>query len=236
MGESKEIVRKEMLKCLDGEFRAVLLVPEAGTVEPEMAVRALRNRAVVPCQTHSLDVVVVDDSVAPVPQADAVVTFRSGMPVGVLTADCVPILLYAPDIRAVAAVHAGWRGTLGGIIDSTLDLLEEHGASPEKIQVVFGPSISEDDYEVSHELADTFKQAGFGDCVSWPVGEEGRPYIDLQGVNLQRLLRRGIQEVNITPSTASTFSSTDDTGQPLYPSHRRSGGSPLRLLTVIELI
>lgn len=168
--------------------------------------------------------------VAGLEDTDGVVTFERGLPIGVVTADCVPILVYMPDIRAVAALHAGWKGTLNGIVDSLFDLLDN--ADPAKMKVFFGPSISMERYEVDEELARRFIDAGFGDFVAAPTV---KPHIDLQGVNVERFLRRGVRPENIHKHPGCTFASRNAQGQPLYPSHRRSGGAPGRLLTCITL-
>ena len=179
----------------------------------------------LPCQTHSCHVGVIgpEDAAGEFPQTDALVSFRSGLRIGVRTADCVSVLLYAPDIRAVAAVHAGWKGSLGGIVTNTVDTLRGAGADPAKISAAFGPSICGDCYEVSHELATAFADAGFGDCV---VGERN---LDLQKVNVRRLIAAGLTDDNIRRSRFCTFTT------PGLPSWRRDPGTSSRLLTYIGL-
>lgn len=197
--------------------------------------RFLKSFAKIPVQTHSLNVGIVRKRWDRFEDTDALITFEKGLPIGVCTADCVPILIYAPDVEGVAAVHAGWKGALGGIIDNTLNILEEYGAKTENLIVVFGPSISKDLYEVDKELAEKFFSAGFIDYVSHPNGEDGKPHIDLQGVNVERLMRRGVKKQNIVLHRGCTFDSKNEEGKPLYHSHRRSGGSPARMLTSIML-
>lgn len=123
--------------------------------------------ALTPKQTHSLNVGIVEYPWETFEDTDALVTFREDCPIGVCTADCVPILLYAPDIKGAAAVHAGWRGSLGGIVDNTLDILEKRGADLGKLTVAFGPSISAAKYEVDQNLADKFIEAG---VISFYIG------------------------------------------------------------------
>lgn len=191
-----------------------------------------RQLAVIPVQTHSLNVGVVENRDDEFPDTDALVTFRSALPIGVRTADCVPILLYAPDVRAVAAIHAGWRGTLGGIVENTVQVLVNHGADPAQMIAAFGPSISKEMYEVDHDLARKFIDAGFSDHISYPGV---KPHIDLQGINIARLINNGLSRSNIHPFPGCTYTTTDATGHPLFPSHRRTHGSPARLLTHITL-
>ena len=77
-----------------------------------------------------------------------------GLPIGVRTADCVPVILYAEDIKAVAAVHAGWKGTLGGIVDVVVDRLADMGSDPRNIHATFGISICGNCYEVDNDLGE----------------------------------------------------------------------------------
>ena len=192
--------------------------------------------AAIPRQTHSCNVAIAGRYDRWFEDTDALVTFEQDVPIGVLTADCVPILLYAPDRGGVGAVHAGWKGSLGGIVDKTLDLLEENGADLSLLQVAFGPSISKDVYEVDYELGKRFIEAGFGDYVHSTDEQSGKLHIDLQGVNFERLLRRGVRRENIRLHEGCTFGHKDKEGCPLYPSHRRSGGAPARMLSCIMLL
>ena len=191
---------------------------------------------IIPDQTHSCNVAIADGYSRFYPDTDALITFERDVPIGVKTADCVPILVYAPDKQGIAAIHAGWKGTLGGIVDNVMDVLEENGVDPAQLKVAFGPSISKDVYEVSQELADGFIEAGFGAYVYSPNGSKEKPHIDLQGVNMERFLRRGVKPENIKLHSGCSFSSKMDDGSPLYASHRRSGGAPARMLTCIMLL
>ncbi len=197
----------------------------------------LRMKAYFPKQIHSCKVAVIksqDDF--PIPEADALVTFRPFLPIGVLTADCVPIIIYSPDVKAVAAIHAGWRGTLGGIVDNTLDLLEEHGASCSEMKVVFGPSIGVGCYEVDPDLVEKFADADFGDYVKYPRGVDRKPHLDLQGVNIERFRRRGVPISGIVRSSECTSGARNEKGKHLYPSYRRDKGTDLRFLTSVMLV
>ena len=106
------------------------------------------HAVLLPVQTHSCNVSEVD-SPRPLPDTDAIITRTPGLRIGVRTADCVPLLLHAPDIRAIAAIHAGWKGSLGDITGNTVRRLTEAGASPQLMQAAFGPSICGVCYEVS---------------------------------------------------------------------------------------
>lgn len=192
--------------------------------------------ATIPDQTHSCNVAITDGHCRYFPDTDAIITFERDVPIGVKTADCVPILVYAPDKEGIAAIHAGWKGTIGGIVDNVMDLLEKKGADPAQLKIAFGPSISKDVYEVSQELADSFIEAGFGTYVSSPNEQQEKPHIDLQGVNMERFLRRGVKPENIKLHEGCSYSSKMKDGSPMYASHRRSGGAPARMLTCIMLL
>ncbi|MDE7116213.1 MAG: polyphenol oxidase family protein [Muribaculaceae bacterium] len=166
---------------------------------------------------------------------DAIITVTPGLPIGVRTADCVPVILYAGDIKAVAAVHAGWKGTLGGIVDVVVDRLADMGSDPRNIHATFGISICGNCYEVDNDLAEWFIKNGFSKCVSYPCGEEGKPCVDLQGANTLRLVSKGVDRDNICNNTLCTRSTKDAYGNPLFHSWRRTPGTPGRNITFAYL-
>lgn len=236
---SDDILHTDIYPVMDyGEASGLIIVAPGCKNKIERGVKDYYDRmSTTPHQTHSLNVKVVDSVYDwDTENTDALVTFKEDVAIGVRTADCVPVLMYAEDVHGVAAVHAGWRGTLGGIVDNTLDVLGERGADLSKLRVVFGPSISQKNYEVDADLAARFVEAGFGDCVSWPEGKDGKPHIDLQGVNIERLRRRGVADENIEPSALCTFESKSEDGSYMFPSYRRDKESADRLLTCISLL
>lgn len=192
-------------------------------------------KMILPVQTHSLNVGVVRNESDSFPDTDALVTQLAGVRIGVRTADCVPIVMRAADAGAVAVVHAGWKGSLGGIVDRTLDVLVGMGADPAAVKVEFGVSICSRCYEVDRDLADRFSQAGFAECVSFPSGADAKPHLDLQEVNVVRLLRRGVSEENIVRNSECTRHSTDCCGAYRYFSWRRSPGIADRNITSASL-
>lgn len=237
-------IRVEPILTAAGVMAEVLSVPpvceESGCkheVEIGEAIRRYRPDldVLMPRQTHTVNVAIAERADDVFEETDALVTFRKGLRIGVRTADCVPIVLWAPDVEGVAAVHAGWKGTLGGIVERTLDVLESRGAKREEIRVAFGPSIGVKRYEVDEGLAERFREAGFGSCVSYPDGEGSRPHLDLQRVNIERLIRRGVNAENIRLSNYCTFNAVLPDGRPRYPSYRRDGGTALRLVTSVVL-
>ncbi len=236
-GNSETGVFREFI-LIDEEVCGLCLFPDLRNSENENKdlMWLYRMWATIPEQTHSCNVAVTDGLSRYYPDTDALITFERGVPIGIKTADCVPILVYAPDKQGIGAIHAGWKGTLGGIVDNAMDALEKKGVDSTQLKVAFGPSISKDVYEVSRELAESFIEAGFEAYVSLPNGPEEKPHIDLQGVNMERFVRRGVKPENIKLHSGCTFSSKMDDGAPMYASHRRSGGAPARMLTCIMLL
>ncbi len=109
-------------------------------------------------QYHSAQVVLLDKpwDRHEAPQADAIITMEKNLPIGVLTADCVPVLLAEENGKAIAAIHAGWKGTQQGIIQSTINALEEIGIAPEALIASIGPAISGESFEVGAEVKSQF--------------------------------------------------------------------------------
>ena len=100
----------------------------------------------------------------PPPQADAMVTAVPGIALGILTADCAPVLLADPKARVIGAAHAGWKGAIGGVIEATLSAMEKLGAQRESIIAAVGPCISQANYEVGPEFHARFvtEDSAFG--------------------------------------------------------------------------
>lgn len=196
---------------------------EASARAGVMASASMAQGVTLPIQTHSRNVAVIgsDGEIPAMDDTDAVICLARGVRIGVRTADCVPALLFSPDIGAVAAVHAGWRGSLHGILDAVTERLMAMGADPRRMQAAFGPSICGQCYEVDNALADAFAGAGFAEAVS------GR-YVDLEKMNRLRLLRAGLTEENIQASRFCTLETA------WLPSWRRSRTAN-RLVTWVEL-
>lgn len=150
------------------------------------------------------------------PQADALVTATRGLALGVLTADCAPVLLAEPEAGIVAAVHAGWRGALAGIIEAAVDAMEGLGARRRRICAAVGPCIGQGAYEVGPEFAAEF---GRRDAASAPFfaqdGPKARPRFDLSAYALQRLRQAGVAAAGAV--AACNYTLADD-----FFSYRRS--------------
>src|SRR5215471_4004063 len=107
-------------------------------------------------QKHSAEVVVAEKAWKVPPEADAIVTATPGLAIGVLTADCAPVLFCDGEARVIGAAHAGWRGALSGIAEATVAAMRELGAEPERIVAVIGPAISQKAYEVGSDFVVRF--------------------------------------------------------------------------------
>lgn len=149
-------------------------------------------------QVHGAKVVVVDkpwDLVNP-PEADAMVTQNPDCILGILTADCLPVLLHDPVSKTIAALHSGWRGSFAGIIQNTIKEMQKLGAHPENILAVIGPCITQQSYEVSPDFYKDFlkKSQDFDTYFEEQLDPEGI-YFDLPRFVEDRLIDSGIKEI-----------------------------------------
>ena len=126
------------------------------------------------------------------PAADALVSNVPGLALGILTADCAPILLADPEAGVVGAAHAGWKGAMNGILEATVDAMVGLGADPARIVAAIGPTISLANYEVGPQFAaDLLAQhSDAADRIARPTG--GREHFDLPGFVFDRLERAGV--------------------------------------------
>ena len=146
-------------------------------------------------QIHSPHVVVADTpwSGDARPRADAIVTNRPGLAIGISTADCGPVLFADPEARIVGAAHAGWRGALAGVTDATIAAMERLGAARARIVAAIGPMIRQPNYEVGPDLIDRFVAAAPGNRRFFaPAARDGHFLFDLAGYVASRLAAAGI--------------------------------------------
>ena len=129
------------------------------------------------------------------PHADALVTDRAGVLLGILTADCAPILFADAGAGVVGAAHAGWRGALAGVTDSTIAAMEALGAQREHIHAGVGPCIAEQSYEVDSDFRARFLSVEPSNDRFFVEGPRGRPHFDLEAYVVHRLLAARIGEV-----------------------------------------
>jgi polyphenol oxidase len=127
------------------------------------------------------------------PPADAIVTRSEGLAIAVTTADCGPILLVDPTARVIGAVHAGWKGALTGILESTVEAMEKLGAERSGIIAAIGPLIRQHSYEVGGEFVERFTETDAENALFFlPSVREGHAMFDLAGFIRTRLENAGV--------------------------------------------
>ena len=129
------------------------------------------------------------------PPADAIATDRPGLALGILTADCAPVLLADAEAGVVGAAHAGWKGAFGGVVESVVAAMESLGARRERIAVAVGPAIARRSYEVDDAFYSRFVEADPERDRFFTAGREGHHQFDLEGFVAARLAESGIGRV-----------------------------------------
>lgn len=149
-------------------------------------------------QVHSADVVTVTtpwpDGARP--HADGVVTDQPGLLLGILTADCVPVLFADVERGIVGAAHAGWKGALGGVTDNIIAAMVGLGARRDSIATAIGPCIGRASYEVSDEFAKAFEHADSANERFFTGGKAGHHYFDIEAYVIHRLSAAGISRID----------------------------------------
>lgn len=185
-----------------------------------LAARALDTapeRMVGVTQVHGIAVATVDAPWLPGqgPRADALVTARPGLALGIITADCAPVLFADPEAGIVAAAHAGWRGAVAGILEATIDAMLALGASRARIHAAVGPCIAQPSYEVAADLRDAVLAAPFPAAPFFRDGRPDRWHFDLAGYCAARL-RAALPGDTVSACARDTAAEPD-----LFFSHRR---------------
>lgn len=193
---------------------------------------------VIPHQVHGTEIRIVDESFFTLTNTgrreqlegiDAVITNVPGKCLCVSTADCIPVMCYDVRNKAVAAIHAGWRGTVKRIVRKTLRQMQQsYGTRPEDIVAVIGPGISLQSFEVGDEVYQSFQEAGF-DMES--IAERySKWHIDLWKANRKELESAGVKSCNIEVSGICTYINNDD-----FFSARRLGINSGRIISGIMI-
>jgi polyphenol oxidase len=132
------------------------------------------------------------------PEADALVTDRPGLILGVLTADCGPVLLADREAGVAGAVHAGWKGALGGVLEAALAAMARLGAAPRRVAAALGPCIAQPSYEVGPEFVARFAAEDDASGAFFAPGPvAGKARFDLAGYVAARLRRAGVGRVEV---------------------------------------
>ena len=148
-------------------------------------------------QVHSAEAVVTDRAWPQDerPHADAMVTDRPKLLLGILTADCAPVLFADETAGVIGAAHAGWRGALAGVTDSTIEAMEKLGAQRHRIAAAVGPCIAQLSYEVDEDFRQRFLDEEPGSERFFIESATGKPHFDLPAYVVHRLLAAGIEQV-----------------------------------------
>lgn len=180
----------------------------------------------VPWQVHGSDLLVFEEGVwynASCCMVDAVLTREKNRYLGILVADCVPLLLFAPEEEALAVVHAGWKGIVRGIHTRVLEAMQERfSVSPSSLWAGVGPAIGQCCFEVGEEVAEQFVVQGKEAFVEW---RKGKTFVDLKGIVVSDLVAQGVREERVEVSPACTSCEKE-----LFHSFRRDGGTARCLL------
>ena len=179
-------------------------------------------------QIHGTCVIDVDNtgiaSIGEPPEADALVSARRGVALGIFTADCVPIFIHDIATPAIGIAHAGWRGTFAGVVVNTLaQMKDSFGTIATNCRIHLGPSIQKCCYTVSTELLTQFAER-FGSTV------RNGANLDLQAANVHQLIEAGLPAASISVSPLCTACRTD-----LFYSHRAENGRTGRMLSFIQI-
>ena len=200
--------------------------PEAVTENRRRALAALSNNASATLlslyQAHTTDVVTVRElwETPARPRADGMVTDRAGLALGIVTADCAPVLLADVEADVIGAVHAGWKGALGGVTEATVTAMKALGARAENIRAAIGPCIGQAAYEVGPEFIARFRDSDPQNTRFFvPSLRDGHWQFDLEAYIAARLARAGVGDIE--PLGACTYSCEADFFSYRRATHRK---------------
>lgn len=201
------------------------------------------DRWITPHQTHGTKILTVDKAFLKLDNraaneslygVDATITREKEIFLCATTADCVPLILYDRNNEVIAAIHAGWRGTAGRIVEKTMaEMQRQYDSSPRDMIAAIGPAICQEHYEVGVEVAEQFRKSGFAlsdKAVSYSRNKNSRYYLDLKEINRRELLRLGVPRDGIEVTDLCTFENSE-----LFFSARRQSVHSGRMLTGIMM-
>jgi polyphenol oxidase len=200
--------------------------PREATAARTATLLAPRGRLLLLRQVHGAAVETAPWSGRP--SADAAVATEAGLFLGIETADCLPVLVVDPRRRAVAAAHAGWRGTAAGVTRAAVAALVREGSLPTDLVAALGPAIGACCYEVGDEVKAAFGRAGAGYFRPIPGG---RQHLDVRAANRQQLIESGLEPSHIGGLDECTFCRSD-----LYHSYRRDGAGSGRMISFVGFV
>lgn len=157
------------------------------------------------------------------PYADAMVTDRPGLLLGILTADCAPVLLADVTAGVIGAAHAGWKGAIGGVLAATVDAMEKLGADRSRISAAIGPAIARSSYEVDDRFRLRFIEVDPDNERFFSDGRAGHAWFDLEGYNASALAAAGVGRIEAmgidtygAPDRFYSFRRATHAGEPDY--------------------
>lgn len=196
---------------------------------------------IIPHQVHNTRVLQIDHDFLQSSQSDkidilygidATITDIPGLFLCATTADCVPILLFDKKHKTIAAIHAGWKGTVGRIVENTLlKMQQSFGTDVQAVVAAIGPAIGIDNYEIGEDVEQTFVKNNFDlSHASYRNPKTGKLHIDLKQINRKELTRLGVPEKQIEQSDLCTYDNAE-----MFFSARRQSVHSGRMLTGIML-
>jgi hypothetical protein len=191
------------------------------------------EQLVFPRQTHTNCVAeILDIPETEIKETDALVTNKTGICLCVQTADCVPILLFDPANNVIAAVHAGWRGTVKKIVEIAVQkMVLKYNSLPENIVAAIGPSISQEIYEVGNEVVEEVKKSIPNAELLLHKKSSGKYHVNLWEANRQILLENGLSEKHIEILGECSFKESNK-----YFSARKEGIATGRMVSGIMIL
>ena len=188
------------------------------------------NQLILPNQTHSSNVNLIQDDVFVYPETDALITDKNNIAIGVYTADCVPIIIYDDKRIVGAVVHAGWKGTMAKILPKTINkLISQYNCNIDDISVAIGPAIGICCYETNQQMYHQLKNivSDFEDL--YRVTKTNNIYIDLKNINARQVFELGICNIDI-----STYCTSCNNN--LFYSYRKESKTSNRNCSILKVV
>ncbi|MBF0715143.1 peptidoglycan editing factor PgeF [Gemelliphila palaticanis] len=179
-------------------------------------------------QVHGTDIKIINDNNCEINDSDAIITNKINTPIMIYTADCVPLIFFDKKKKVVGLAHAGWKGTFNNIVGKVAEkFANQFGSIKDDIEVVIGPHITVENYEVSKELIEKFSELKIKD---YYMNKNNKYFLNLFNINKELLLRSGIKESNIKNTGFCTIRNNDE-----FYSYRKDNQTTKRIATVIQL-
>jgi polyphenol oxidase len=193
LADPRALIRHDLLEAVRHGFQTGIGLegpPDPGLIMPGSQLVLVR-------QVHSARALTVTEPFAAdgLPEADALATATPGLTLGIVTADCAPVLLADVEGQVIGAAHAGWRGAFGGVLEATVAAMEQLGADRARIRAVIGPTIAQPSYEVDVAFRDRFVAADSANGTFFAAGRAAHFQFDLPAYVRHRLLACGVAAV-----------------------------------------